>query len=223
MAEILLVEDDPILGRGLHVSLDVEGHQVHWARDLKTAEQISRVQKLDLVVLDLGLPDGSGITFLKKIREEGLDTPVIILTAKTDEETVVEGLTSGACDYVRKPFGKKELSARIKVALKESLKRDRQVRYCDLTLFTDQRRIVFNEHLIELKRREYDVLSYFIQHADTVVTREDLIRAFDKDSEMFDRTIDSHVSHVRSKLRKAGVESVRITSLYGVGYRLEKK
>jgi two-component system OmpR family response regulator len=223
MAEILLVEDDPILGRGLHVSLDVEGHQVHWARDLKTATQISRVQKLDLVVLDLGLPDGSGITFLKKIREEGINAPVIILTAKTDEETVVEGLSAGACDYVRKPFGKKELSARIKIALKENTKRDRQVRYCDLVLYTDQRRVAFGELVIELKRREYDVLSYFIQHADTVVTREDLIRAFDKDSEMFDRTIDSHVSHVRSKLRKAGVESVRITSLYGVGYRLEKK
>jgi two-component system OmpR family response regulator len=223
MAEILLVEDDPILGRGLHVSLEVEGHHVHWARDLKTGSQISRVQKLDLVVLDLGLPDGSGITFLKEIRLAGLTVPVIILTAKTDEETVVEGLSAGACDYVRKPFGKKELSARIKIALGEIKKRDRLIRFMDLVLYSEQRRIIFGEHVIELKRREYDVLSYFIEHADTVVTREDLIRAFDKDSEMFDRTIDSHVSHVRSKLKKAGVESVRITSLYGVGYRLEKK
>jgi two-component system OmpR family response regulator len=223
MIELLLVEDDPVLGRALQISLEMEGYHVTWTRDLKSAQLVTEKTKLDLVILDLGLPDGSGISLLKKVRESGSVIPVIILTAKTDEDSVVEGLQTGANDYIRKPFSKKELSARIKTALRELQTRDRQIRFGELVLFPDQRRILFNENEVELKRREYDILCYFIQHAEAVVSREDLIKSFDKDSEIYDRTVDSHVSHVRARLKKAGVMSVQINSIYGLGYRLEKK
>jgi DNA-binding response OmpR family regulator len=223
MIELLLVEDDPVLGRALQISLEVESYHVTWVRDLKSANLAAEKTKLNLVILDLGLPDGSGITLLKKLRESGSAIPVIILTAKTDEDSVVEGLQTGANDYIRKPFSKKELSARIKTALRELQTRDRQVRFGELILYPDQRRILYNEKEVELKRREYDILCYFIQHAEAVVSREELIGSFDSDSEIYDRTVDSHVSHVRARLKKAGVEGVQISSIYGLGYRLEKK
>jgi two-component system OmpR family response regulator len=223
MTEILLVEDDPVLGRALQISLEIEGYRVTWVRDLKSAVLVTERTKLNLILLDLNLPDGSGIILLKRLRDSGSAIPVIILTAKTDEDSVVEVLETGGNDYIRKPFGKRELSARVKTALRELQTRDRQVRFGDLTVFPDQRRVLFNETEVELKRREYDVLIYFIQHAESVVSRDDLINSLGTENEIYERTVDSHVSHVRRCLKKAGVTRVQITSIYGLGYRLEKK
>jgi DNA-binding response OmpR family regulator len=136
---------------------------------------------------------------------------------------VVEGLQAGANDYIRKPFGKLELLARIQTALKGPAEQTPQMQCGELLIRLDQRRVMFGDQEIEMKRREFDVLSYFVQHFDAVVTRETLITALNKESEIFDRTIDAHVSHVRARLKKAGVTSLQISSIYGVGYRLEKK
>ncbi|MBF0361132.1 MAG: response regulator transcription factor [Oligoflexia bacterium] len=223
MIEILLVEDDPILGRGLQVGLEVEGYKVLWIDDLKTALKFEIKNDLSLIILDLNLPDGNGLDFLKKIRQSGSQIPVIILTAKIDEDSVVEGLQLGANDYVRKPFGQKELLARIKIATKEPLKREQQIRYGDILLLIDQRKVIFNEKEITMERREFDILNYFIQHSEMVVTRKSLLDFLGNENEIYDRTIDSHISHIRSRLRKAGVRSIQLTSVYGVGYRLEKK
>ncbi len=222
MIEILLVEDDPVLGRGLSINLEAEGYRVHWATDLASAAIANKRKSLELVLLDLGLPDGSGFQFLKAIRESGSRIPVIILTAKTDEDSVVEGLQLGANDYVRKPFGDRELLARIKTALKEPQVRSHQIRYGDLLVLVDRRQVMYGDREIDLSPREFDILSYFVQHADTVITREALLETIDKDNELFDRTIDSTISHVRSRLKKSGLKSIEINSIYGVGYRLEK-
>ena len=223
MIEILLVEDDPVLGRGTMVNLELEGYRVHWATDLKTAYAANETKKLGLIILDLGLPDGSGLKFLADIRAGGSRMPVIILTAKTDEDSVVEGLQLGANDYIRKPFGNREFLARVKTTLREPQSREHQLRYGDVLILIDKRKVMHGESEIEVNRREFDVLKYLVEHADSVVTRESLLQSLDKSGEIFDRTIDSHVSHVRSKLRKAGVASVQISSVYGVGYRLEKR
>lgn len=218
---ILLVEDDPVLGRGLNVNLELEGYKVQWVRDLRSALQAKQTP-FDLALLDLGLPDGSGLTFLKELRVTDPRKPVVILTAKADEESVVEGLQAGANDYVRKPFGNRELLARIKTALREPPPRDHSVRYGDLIVQLDRRKVVVGDKEVELNRREFDILHYFVRNAEAVVTREALIQALDKDGEIFDRTIDSHVSHVRSRLRQAGIHFIQISSVYGVGYRLER-
>jgi two-component system OmpR family response regulator len=225
MNGILIIEDDPVLGRGLSVTLELEGYRVAWVRDLKSAGEARASSKtpFDLVLLDLGLPDGSGFQFLKKLRATDTRTPVVILTAKTDEDSVVEGLQAGANDYVRKPFGNKELLARLKTALREPQRAGAQVRFGDLVVLPEQRKAMFGDKEIELHRREFDLLHYFVKHADAVVTREALLESLDKDGEIFDRTIDSHVSHVRARLRQAGVDSILISSVYGVGYRLEKR
>lgn len=223
MVQILLVEDDPVLGRSLSVFLELSKYKVHWAQDLKTAARLRDRESIDLVILDQGLPDGDGLSFLKELRTDGLRLPVLILTAKTDEDSVVQGLQAGANDYIRKPFGNRELLARIKVATQERESATQKIRYDDLTLLVDSRRILYRDVEIELNRREYDVLSHFIQNAEAVVTREALLETLDPEAGLNDRTIDSHISHVRSRLRQAHVDSVMIRSLYGVGYRLERR
>jgi two-component system OmpR family response regulator len=221
-SEILLVEDDPVLGRGLVVNLEAEGYQVHWYKDLKSAGLARPTIRASLIVLDLNLPDGNGLSLLKTIRAEGVATPVIILTAQTDEDSVVEGLQSGANDYVRKPFGNKEFLARVKTAMRDPAQTTPQLRYGELVVLSDKRKVLYGDKEVDLNRREFDILCYFIAHAEAVVTREALLQMLDKDREIFDRTIDSHVSHVRSRLKQAGIVAVHITSVYGVGYRLEK-
>lgn len=223
MIEILLIEDDPILARGICVNLELEGYKVHWASDLKSGGEANRRKPLNLILLDINLPDGNGLDLLRELRKSGSRIPILILTAKTDEDTVVEGLQSGANDYIRKPFGIRELLARIKTALREPQNSEPQIRFGDLLILIDQRRVLFEDKAIEFSRREFDILSYLIQHAETVVPRKTLLETIDNEAELFDRTIDSHVSHVRARLRQAGVKSVQISSVYGLGYRLEKK
>jgi DNA-binding response OmpR family regulator len=147
----------------------------------------------------------------------------MILTAQTEIESVVEGLQSGANDYIRKPFDDRELLARIKTALREPQTRSPQIRYGDLLVLLDKRQVKYQGVEIDLSPREFEILAYFAQHAESAVTREALLAAVDKDGSLFDRTIDSNISHVRARLKQAGVKNLQIASIYGVGYRLEKK
>lgn len=221
-SKLLLVEDDPVLGKGLKINFESEGFDVHWERDLKGASLFLTQAKLDLVILDLGLPDGSGLTLCKSMRDGGNGTPVLILTAKTDEDSVVDGLQAGANDYMKKPFGNKELLARVKNILKQKEKSEKQARFENLVMNLDQRKVHYEDREIVMNRREFDILLHFVKNSGSVVTRESLLAKLDKDGEIFDRTIDSHVSHVRARLRKANVTDLVISSVYGVGYRLEK-
>lgn len=219
---ILLVEDDPVLARGLQINLESEKYQVSWANSLKTAFEKNKTEKIDLVILDLGLTDGSGFDFLTDLRSKGSTLPVIILTAQTDEDTVVEGLQRGANDYMKKPFSNRELIARMRAILKEPHLRENNIRYGDLILAVDQRTIKYKDKIIDMNRREFDVLLCLIKKAETIVTRDMLMQSLDKEGEIFDRTIDSHVSHLRSRFKSHDVTEIKISSIYGLGYRLEK-
>jgi DNA-binding response OmpR family regulator len=218
---ILLVEDDPALARGLQLTLEAEGYSIIWAESLRSAFDKNEKEKLGLVILDLGLTDGSGFEFLNKVREAGSRLPIIILTAQSDEDSLVEGLQRGANDYMKKPFSNRELLARIKAVLREPQMRESQTRYGDLLLLHDQRLVKFKDITVEMNRREFDVLFLLVQKVDTIVTREAMMEYIDKEGEIFDRTIDSHVSHLRSRLKAAGVNNIKISSVYGLGYRLE--
>jgi DNA-binding response OmpR family regulator len=223
MNKIILVEDDPVIGRGLVVNLELEGYAVQWAHDLHQAKLLIEKNQQNLIILDLGLPDGNGLDILKKVRGAKLQTPVLILTAQDDEESVVQGFNAGANDYVRKPFGNKELLARVGALLRNTVASGKQLRFGDLSVSLENRKALYKGVEVELNRREFDVLVYFLQHPDIVVTRDALLQAVDKDGEIVDRTIDSHVSHVRSRLKFAGIHSIQITTIYGIGYRMEKK
>jgi two-component system, OmpR family, response regulator len=223
MSSLLIVEDDPMLGRALTVNLELEGYHPMWVRDLRSGLEASQSAKFDLLLLDVNLPDGSGLDLCKTVRQSGSQVPVIFLTAKVDEDSVIAGFNAGANDYVRKPFGIKELVARVRATLKEPLQRDSQIRFGDLLLMIDKRETYYGDLRIDLNRREFEILTTLVQNAESVVTRDSLVSGIDREGDSFDRTVDSHVSHIRSKFRKASIDAIHITPIYGVGYRLQKK
>src|ERR1700722_11797176 len=184
MSHLLLIEDDPILGAGIKMNLEMEKYQVSWAKDLRSAREFNGQNKVDLVLLDLGLPDGSGMSFCKELRESGSRLPIIMLTAQADEDSVVSGLSAGASDYIRKPFGNRELLARVKTALREPTMREDQVRFGDILVLRDQRRVMIEEHAIDLNRREFDIFTYLVNHGDSVVSRDNLLQFLDRDGEI---------------------------------------
>ena len=223
MARILLLEDDPILGKSIKLGLELKGYVVDWAKDIKTAKMIHSQGGLDLYLLDWNLPDGKGIDFCVQVREDRLSVPVIFLTALTDEENAVQALASGANDFVRKPAGQAELMARVGRALGEQQVVEPQIRFGDLIVLPKQRKVKYHEAEVELYRREFDILVQLVRKGGSPVTREELLERLSPGDEIFDRTIDSHLSHLRAKLRKANIKDVQVVSVYGLGYKLEKK
>lgn len=222
MNKILLLEDDPALGKGLKMGLELEGYQVEWAPDLSTAARLESSQNIDLFILDWNLPDGTGVDFCTKIRTKNASVPILFLTARVSEESAIKAFASGANDFIRKPFGQGELFARVKSALRETALREEQLKFGDLLILIESRKAYFDKREINLKRREFDILSYLVKRSGAVVSRDELINAIGRDGEIFDRTIDSHVSHLRARLKDARADGLQVLSVYGVGYRLEK-
>lgn len=221
MARILLVEDDPVLGRGLSLNLQRAGHEVTWENQLQTARTSEASKEFDLLILDVNLPDGSGFELCKEMRDKGSRLPILMLTARTDEDSVVTGITAGANDYIRKPFSVRELVARIQLQLKEPFQRDEQIRSGPVLVIFSQRKVMINGVDVELNRREFNIFAHMIKSPGAVLSREQLLAALNGNDNIMDRTIDSHFSHIRAKLKKHQVTNVVIRSVYGVGYTLE--
>lgn len=220
--KVLFVEDDPILGKGIHINLELESYQVRWVQNIRLAQSEFEKEKFDLAILDLGLPDGHGLDLCSWIRTKNQEIPVLILTAQTDEQTVVQGLLRGANDFVKKPFSQKELMARIKNLVNPPWKNQEKDLVPNLLVSAQAREVRYKDRLIDFNRREFDIFNYLLQRYDQVVRREDLVSFIDKDGDLYDRTVDSHISHIRTKLKKLEEKPLVISSVYGIGYRLEK-
>jgi DNA-binding response OmpR family regulator len=224
MTNIFLLEDDPIVGKAIQLQLELESYKVEWAQSLADARRkmATSTGGTDLFLLDVNLPDGDGYEFCQWLRSQDNQNPVIFLTARTDEESVIRGFDEGANDYIRKPFSNKEMVARIKNQLSDKKATLDLVRFAGLTLIKNQQILKNGESLISLNRREFEILTVFFEQPETIVTREQLIDRLASGDEIYDRTVDSHISHIRAKLTKNGVKEVKINSVYGQGYRLEK-
>jgi len=222
---IHLIEDDPILAKTLVINLELEKHKVLTSASLQDAILQYSKNQFDAVVLDLGLPDGSGFDFLQMVRKENKTLPVLILSAQSDEDSVVKGLVSGANDFVKKPYSFKELNARLNLITHKikTLTHEEVLEYKNLKINKAKRTVSFLDKEIELNRREFDILAYFVQNSERIVTREMLLQHLDKDLEIFDRTIDSHISHIRKTFKKYDISDLLISSVYGLGYRFEEK
>jgi len=221
MAQILLLEDDPFLGKGLAVQLQAAGYEVSWQSTIEQAKAALVGATFDLLILDVNLPDGSGLDFCKSERDRGQKAPVIILTARTDDDSVVSGFEGGANDYVKKPFSNRELLARVQSLLKEPFVKDEKIRVGPIMISVAQRKVAVNGTDIPLNRREFDIFMHLAKAPGVVLSRDQLLSGLESGAEIMDRTIDSHFSHIRAKLKKSGVDSVAIRSVYGVGYTLE--
>ncbi len=214
---VLLVEDDTILGAAVRDQIRADGHSVDWVTRLDAAGDHLAIASYDLILLDLMLPDGRGIPFLRGLRIRGDVTPVIILTALDQISDRIEGLNAGADDYMVKPFDLSELSARLKaVARRYSGNPNPLIEIGDLAIDLAARRITRAGKPVAMTAREWVLFEAFVQRPGQLMSKAQLEeRLYAFNDEVESNTIEVHVSRLRKKLGHEVIETVR-----GVGYRL---
>lgn len=216
---VLLIEDDAVLGEAVRDYVAGLGHAVDWMQTLGDGQSAARTVDYDLILLDLRLPDGSGLTLLTDRRRSGAVTPIIILTAHDQISDRIEGLNSGADDYLVKPFNLGELGARmLAVARRYSGAALPVLEAGPLTIQLADRRVLREGEPIDLSSREWAVLARLATRPDAIVSKgqiEEALYAFG--SEIESNTVEVYVSRLRKKLGKDCVETLR-----GIGYRLGK-
>ena len=215
--EILLVEDNLVIVKGLEYSFKQENYELNVATNLEQASQIIKSKKIELIILDITLPDGNGLEFYENIIKK-LNIPSIFLTAQDDEETVVKALNLGAEDYITKPFGTKELFARInKIILRN---RDNTIINVKDIKFDMDKMIVYKEEkMIELTSLELKILYLLFSNLNKVVKRDDIIEKIWEwtGNDVNDNTVTVYLKRIREKL-----ETDIITTVKGIGYRVDK-
>jgi DNA-binding response OmpR family regulator len=225
MAHILIVEDDPALGEMVRRGLEASGYTVRWERDGDAGYDAASGGAYDAVILDVMLPGLDGLTVLRGLRETGVRTPVLCLTARGATGDRVAGLDAGADDYLVKPFAFEELLARLRALLRrpgETLISD-VLRLGALTVWPRERRAAVSGRPIEIPAREFDLLEYLIRYAGRTLPR-DLIteRIWGADDPPRANVVDATISRLRRRLLAAGWDG-HIIAVPTLGYRLEER
>jgi DNA-binding response OmpR family regulator len=231
--EILVIEDEPDLRAGLQHNLELEGYKVMVAADGREGLRRAREGQASLVLLDLMLPEMSGLEVLKHLRDTGHETPIIIISAKGQDRDKVQGLELGADDYLTKPFGLSELLARIRAVLRRTQTGAKAgagkeadvsgvMKFANLTVdwrrFTGTR----DETEVQLSRYEAEILRMLIEHRGEVVSRQDLLRKVWGYVHLpTTRTVDNHIARLRKKLESDVENPVHVVTVHGLGYRFE--
>ena len=223
MTKVLVVEDDPAILRGLADNWKFEGSDVDTAVDGEDGYRKLQDHKPDLIVLDLMLPRMSGLELCKKLRSEGIRTPVVMLTARSEESDRVLGLDLGADDYITKPFSIRELAARIRAVLRRTQTPSQlpdELRFGDVAVDFRRYEARRKGRPVELTRKEFAVLRLLAAHAGEVVTRDQLLdEVWGYESFPVSRTVDNHVAALRAKLETDPAEPEHIRTVHGVGYK----
>lgn len=222
MKSILFLEDDPHIAQGVTFNLTQAGFSVEHASSISKAQDLTHQKSFDLIVSDLMLPDGNGLDFCTSIRKTNQLIPILVLTAKVDEDSVLECFSAGVNDYVKKPFSNKELIARIKAHLP---KNDSQslLSFGGVEISKDNLDIKYNGDTFTLSPAQHSILYKLMDNREKVVTREMLLDLIGSSEDTSDRVIDSHVSQLRRKLKAKNIDSITIKSIYSLGYRIETK
>ena len=220
---ILLVDDEPHIIELEKMYLEREGYRTISASNGVAAMEAVALQKPALIVLDIMLPELSGLELCKKLREEDNPIAIIIVTARDDDIDKILGLELGADDYLTKPFNPRELVARVKAILRRESRIHQTeltpIQMGDLAINPASRNVHINGERIELRAQEFDLLLVFIQNKGIVLTREQLLeQAWGYDYFGQTRTVDVHVGHLRKKL---ATSKLKIETVTGVGYKLE--
>lgn len=226
MNKLLLTDDDVDLASMLKEYLQQEGFDVTLAHDGVTAEQYVLAGQFDLMILDVMMPMQDGIQTLKHIRAHS-NIPVIMLTAKGDNNDKITGLELGADDYVPKPCTPRELVARVRAILRRiqaNTSRSYVITVGELKVLTSQRRAEWQNHVLELTSTEFNLLEILARHAGVVVTKEELsLQALGRPLAKFDRSIDVHLSSIRQKIAQYSGNPNLIQTVYRMGYQLIKE
>lgn len=223
MPRILIVEDDVDLAFGLEDDLKTEGYEMEVVRDGVTASRRAREGPWDLILLDVMLPGKDGFEVCRDLRRSGLRTPIIMLTAKTQEAEKVLGLELGADDYVTKPFSPRELRARIKAALRRSAAEAPEVyRFGDVEVDFTRAELRRAGAPVEITPLEFKLMSVFIHSRGRVLNREQLLEAaWGRDTFVTDRVVDHHIVNLRRKIEPQPEEPRYLLSVRGMGYRFD--
>jgi two-component system KDP operon response regulator KdpE len=222
--KVLIVDDEPPIRRLLRVGLGAEGYAISEAGSAKDAIEHVKLDRPDLILLDLGLPDMPGHELLRQWRDEFVDLPILILSSRTDEAGIVKALELGADDYVTKPFGMKELVARIRVALRHKLQQQGEkpiFQTGELSVDLVKRIVKLGDKEIKLSPKEYDILRVLVQHAGKVLTHQHLLNQVWGGSNDV-QYLRVYVRQLRQKLEKTPDQPQYITTETGVGYRLRE-
>lgn len=218
---ILVIEDDPILGRALRQGLEEAGHTCEWCRNGQRGLEQALAQKCDAIVLDRMLPDLTGLDVLQRLRAQGVRTPVLILTALGSIDERVQGLQHGADDYLVKPFAFPELLARLTAITRRSLQRSsQQLTAGPLSLDLSTRRVTRDGQEISLTPTEFSLLEFLMRNTGQVVTRKMLCEhLWDADWEGVTNLIEVHVNRLRAKIDRE-FETPLLQTVRGRGYVL---
>lgn len=222
--KVLIVDDEPPIRRLLRVGLGTEGYAISEAANAKDAIAHVKIDRPDLILLDLGLPDMPGHDLLRQWRDELIDLPILILSSRTDEAGIVKALELGADDYVTKPFGMKELVARIRVALRHKLQQQGEkpiFQTGELSVDLVKRIVKLGDKEIKLSPKEYDILRVLVQHAGKVLTHQHLLNQVWGGSNDV-QYLRVYVRQLRQKLERTPDQPQYITTETGVGYRLRE-
>ncbi|HEY2852167.1 MAG TPA: response regulator transcription factor [Gemmatimonadaceae bacterium] len=227
---VLIVEDNPDLAYGLRTGLEIEGYEVAVAEDGETGLTRAKQWLPDLVILDLMLPGMDGYRVLRSLRDDGLEMPVLILTARGQEADKVLGFRLGADDYVTKPCGVLELLARVGALLRRSRMVERGVhasgdaveRFGDVEINPASRTVMKKGEVVSLSPKEFDLLLTLLRRRGAVASRVELLReVWGHRVEVMTRTVDIHIAELRRKLEDDPSAPRHILTVWKAGYRLE--
>jgi two-component system, OmpR family, response regulator ArlR len=222
MVKILIVEDESKIARFLELELQYEGYEVEIAINGRIGFDMIMNQELDLVILDIMLPELSGIEVCRRVRQEGVQIPIIMLTAKDDVMDKVSGLNTGADDYMTKPFAIEELLARIRVALNRKAQNKKAnaeiIEFGELKLNLTSHDASYGQEELKLTKKEYELLEYLLKNKNTALTREQMLRdVWDYEYLGDTNVVDVYIRYLRQKIDDR-FNTCTITTVRGVGY-----
>jgi DNA-binding response OmpR family regulator len=225
MSRILVVEDEPGIALGLEDDLRLEGWDVELVGDGLAASQRARERSFDLILLDVMLPGKDGFDVCRELRKAGVQTPIIMMTAKAQEAEKVLGLDLGADDYVTKPFSPKELRARIRAALRRGATTPQSAevfRFGDIEVDAERCEVRRGGTVVETTATEFKLLSVFVRNRGRVLSRDKLLdQAWGEGTFLTDRVVDNHIVALRRKIEPDPAEPKYLVSVRGVGYRFD--
>lgn len=222
MQKILIVEDNLDLANGLELNLKKEGYKVLKTATGEDALNIIIRDNPDLIILDIMLPGMSGLDLCREVRQKSIGVPIIMLTAKSEEVDRVVGLELGADDYVTKPFGVRELLARVHVCLRRQPHQAelRRYRFGNVEIDFEKYQAKVRNKPLELTQKEYELIRFLIRNRETVISRDRLLdEVWGYDAYPTTRTVDTHILKLRKKLEEDPANPKYILSVYGGGYK----